>query len=334
MDIDDIIHDYLSCKTEFYQFFSDVQNANNLTKEAILEIVQIKKSDYPDLRLDSLSEEIFSLFMFSNDQLDLSQEDKREIYDAFIENHTFENIYLSLRDMGNFVVDALIKVDKNYYEKFKDIILTHNLDVNLFYISHSQWQHDLFDVLKSGETNMALRVENDIYDLNSEGKSYVSCEVLKTITDWFTLFEEKNINIIEGLQEEYSEANSVISDFFTFNLSGYRNEQGRKQTENYIAFMQNLLNKNNLNFEDILVDESTEFMLASVNPYIFGSIITRVFKSELDYGKRLYHEGLIIKYNEYPENFERLLAENSKFDKDFLNKTLEVAAENKAKARI
>lgn len=334
MDIDDIIHDYLSCETEFYQFFSDVQNANNLTKEAILEIVRIKKSDYPDLRLDSLSEEIFSLFMFRNDQLDLSQEDKREIYDAFIENHTFENIYLSLRDMGNFVVDALIKVDKNYYEKFKDIILTHNLDVNLFYISHSQWQHDLFDVLKSSETNMALRVENDIYDLNSEGKSYVSCEVLKTITDWFTLFEEKNINIIEGLQKEYSEANSVISDFFTFNLSGYRNEQGRKQTENYIAFMQNLLNKNNLNFEDILVDESTEFMLASVNPYIFESIITRVFKSEVDYGKRLYHEGLIIKYNEYPENFETLLVENSKFDKDFLNKTLEVTAENKAKTRI
>ena len=339
MDIDNIIHDYLSCETEFYQFFSDVQNANNLTKEAILEIVQIKKSDYPDLRLDSLSEEIFSSSMFRNDKLDLSQEDKHEIYDAFIENHTFENIYLSLRDMGNFIVDALIKVDKNYYEKFKDIILTHNLDVNLFYISHPQWQHDLFDVLTSSETNMALRVENDIYDLNSEGRSYVSCEVLKTITNWLTLFEEKNINIIEGLQEEYSEgeyseANSIISDFFTFNLSGYSNEQGKKQAEDYIAFMQNWLNQNSLNFEDILADESTESMLSSVNPYIFESIITRVFKSEVDYGKRLYHEGLMIKYNEYPENFERLVLENSKFDKNFLQTTLEVAAENKAKARI
>lgn len=334
MDIENIIDDYLSCETEFYQFFSDVQNANNLTKEAILEIVQIKKADYPDLRLDSLSEEIFSSSMFRNDQLDLSQEDKREIYDAFIENHTFESIYLSLKDMGNFVVDALIKVDKNYYEKFKDIILTHNLDVNLFYISHPQWQRDLFDVLNDSGTDMALRVENDVYDLNSEGRSYVGCEVLKIITDWFTLFEENNINIIQGLQEEYSESNSIISDFFTFNLSGYRNEKGRKQTEDYIAFMQNWLNKNNLTFEDILVDESTENMLSSVNPYIFESIITRVFKSEVNYGKHLYHEGLKIKYNEYPENFQRLLLENSKFDKDFLHTTLEGAAENKVKARI
>lgn len=332
MNLEDAVDYYKSGNVEFYEFLGDIEKSEDITKESLLALAGVSKKDNEDFRLDSIVEKMFSMELYED--VDLTNQDKKDIYDKFIETHTFENIYVSMREMGYVVVNKLIDVDASYYEKLKEDIFAYNLDTNIFYISHPQWQRDLLDRMIDDETNISLRVENDSYDLNSEGRSSIDCSILETIKNWFILFEEKNINIIEGLQQEYNEANEVLSDLFTFNLSGYRNEKGRQQAENYIEFMKTILYKNALSFEDILGAENTEFVLASLNPVMFDKIIGIVFEHETEYGKRLYHEGLGLNYNHYPENFERLLVENSKFDKMVLQNSLNIQEKNKQVNRI